>query len=235
MRKQYRIEILRLGEYMSIFYRILLIIIAICIPVVAVFSALNIVFRMPDLYIYEFNSNQVANEIDLGKKDEELGQFFSDFMTGKEKEFDMFTEYRDREQAVFGTGEQINMENARKLLNDTLIIIGSAFILAMISCGIFLAKKKKYELRVAFKTSIIVFSVIQAAIYILFIIGKIREFIYGIVFVNPFGVDDALPLMLTERFARLSLLANSVVAMILMIICTSIIWRLTKPRRMFWQ
>ena len=220
---------------MSIFYRILLIIIAICIPVVAVFSALNIVFRMPDLYVYEFNSNQIANEIDLGIKDDELGQFFSDFMSGKEKDFNLFAEYRDREQSVFGTGEQINMENARKLLNYTIYLFGGAFVLSIISCGIFLVKKKKYELRIAFKTSMIVFAVLQVIIYILFYIGKIRTFFYGIIFVNPFGADDALPLMLTERFARLSLVSNSIVALILMVIFASVIWKLTKPRRMFWQ
>ena len=96
---------------MSIFYRILFIIIAVCIPVVCILSAFNTVFRLPDLYVYEFNRNQIASEIDLGITDEELGQFFSDFMKGKEDEFDLFAEYRDREQAVFGTVEQINMEN----------------------------------------------------------------------------------------------------------------------------
>ncbi|MEL7656842.1 MAG: DUF1461 domain-containing protein [Bacillota bacterium] len=220
---------------MSIFYRILFIIIAICIPVITVFGAMNIVYRMPDLYVYEFNNNEIANEIDLGIKDDELGQFFSDFMTGKEKEFDLFTEYRDREQSVFGTGEQINMENARKLLNHTLYIIGIALILAVISYGVFLLKKKKYELRIAFKTSIIVFAVMQAVFYILFLIEKTREFLYEMIFINPFGADDALPLMLTERFAKISVIANSVVALIMLIILASITWRITKPRRMFWQ
>jgi hypothetical protein len=60
---------------MSIFNRIIFFIIAASIPVVCILSAFNIVFRMPDLYIYEFNKNQIADEIDLGMKDDELGEF----------------------------------------------------------------------------------------------------------------------------------------------------------------
>lgn len=219
---------------MKIFYRILFGMIAICIPIVSIFSACNIVFRLPDLYVYEFNSNEISNEIDLSIPDDELGQFFSDFMIGKEADFDLFTEYRDREQAVFGADEQINMENARKLLNDTLYIIGSAALLIIVSYWILILKKKKYELRLAFKGGIAVFTAMQVLFYAAFYFENTRTFFYRLIFINPFGADDVLPLMLTGRFVSLSMLANSVVAMILMVIFASVTWRLTKPRRMFW-
>jgi hypothetical protein len=45
---------------MNVFHRILFVVIAVCIPVVSLFSALNIVFRLPDLYVYEFNKNQLS-------------------------------------------------------------------------------------------------------------------------------------------------------------------------------
>ena len=220
---------------MSIFYRILAAVIAICIPVMALFTALNIVLRMPDLYIYEFNSNQVANEIDLGMTDDDLGQFFSDFMIGKVNEFELVAEYRDREQNVFGTSEQINMENARKLLNITLYIVGGTFALNALCYGIFLLKKKKFELRIAYKAGIIVFTIMQAVIYIFYSIGKIRVWFYHYIFINPFGADDALPLMLTEKLAKMCLIADSFIALILIIILASVTWKMTKPRRMFWQ
>ncbi len=220
---------------MSIFYRILTIIIAVCMPVVSICAACNIVFRLPDLYVYEFNNQEIAREIDLGMHDDELGQFFSDFMKGKENAFDLFTEYRDREQNVFSTDEQINMENVRKLLNLTLYIAGIALFLSILCYFLFLWKKMKYELRMAFKAGIVVFAVLQVLLHITFNISPVRAFFYHVIFINPFGADDVLPLMLTERFARLSMFANSAVALIAMVILTSITWRLTKPRRMFWQ
>lgn len=219
---------------MSIFYRILFIIIAVSIPVVSILSAFNVVFRLPDIYVYEFNRNQIAAEIDLGISDEELGQFFSEFMKGKEDDFDLFTEYRDREQAVFGTVEQINMENARRLLNDSLYVIGGTVFLAILSYFIFLLKKKKQELRIAFKSGIFAFAIMLILFYAVFYIDQSRAFLYRQIFINPFGADDVLPLMLSEQFAQMSMLAVSAVALVILVILTSITWRLTKPRRMFW-
>lgn len=219
---------------MRFFYRTLLIIIAVSIPAVCMMGAFNIVYRLPDLYAYEFNRSQVANEIDLGIKDDELGRFFSDFMKGKEEDFDLFTEYRDREQSVFGTVEKINMENARKLLNYSIYILGGAVLLAAASYSILLARKKKYELRMAFKGGIAVFTFLVAALFAAYALDWSRAFLYGHIFINQFGADDVLPLILTEQFARLSLVAVSAVGLVFLIILASVTWRLTKPRRMFW-
>jgi len=153
---------------MRIFYRVLVIMIAVCIPLVSIFGALNLVYRIPDIYVYEFNSKQIAAEVDLEITDDELGTFFSDYMKGKEENFDLFAEYRDREQAVFGTGEQINMANARTILNDSLYILGGAALLVLVSYAICIAKKRKQELRVAFKGGIVVFAVVQVGLYAAF-------------------------------------------------------------------
>jgi small-conductance mechanosensitive channel len=190
---------------------------------------------MPDLYVYEFNKNQIADEIDLGMKDDELGKFFSDFMMGEKASFDLFTEYRDREQDVFGTMEQINMENARRLLNDTIFILGGALALAAAGCSIYLVKKRKYELRSAYKGAILVYTVMMATLFIAFNIDQSKEFMYNRIFINQFGTDDVLPLMLTEQFAQMSLIASAAISLIVLVILASVIWRLTKPRRMFWQ
>ncbi|MDR1360079.1 MAG: hypothetical protein LBJ82_03765, partial [Deltaproteobacteria bacterium] len=136
---------------MKIFYRVLFIMIAICVPTVAISGALNIVFRAPDLYAFEFTRNQAAREIDLSMSNDDLGGFFSDFMRGQEKDFVLFTEYRSREQGVFGTIEQGNMENARKLLNLTLYGLGAAVVLTVFGCGVFLRQQWRRELRAAFK------------------------------------------------------------------------------------
>jgi hypothetical protein len=220
---------------MNIFDRILFIVIAVCIPVIAIFGALNVVFRMPDLYIYEFTNNEITKEIGVGIKDEELGQFFSDFMTDRKETFSLVAEYEDGEQQVFAKNEQLSMENARKLLNDSLFLIGGAAVLAIASYWILLIKKYKYELRVAFKGGIAVFAALQVLIYSLLFIKGIRAFLHNLIFNGTFGKDNSLPQMLTPHFGNLGVFASSAVAVVLMILLTSLTWRLTKPRRMFWQ
>jgi len=219
---------------MKVFYRIVFIIIAIGIPAVTILSALNIVFRMPDLYAFEFTRIQIADEVDIGIRDDELGRFFADFMQGKEDDFDLFTEYRDREQSVFGAVEQSNMENARKLLNLTLFYLGAAALLTVLGSVIFLVKKKKRELRTAFKTSIFVQTVVLLASHIMINLDRQRIFFYHQIFPNQFGADDVLPLMLSRQFAQIGLAAVSVISFILLVFLASLVWRLTKPRRMFW-
>ena len=227
-------RIIQKGEGMRVLVRIVSVIVAVCVPAVAVFSASNLVFRLPDLYVYEFNSIEIADEIDLGITDDELGHFFSDFMKGNKEEFDLFTKYRDREQAVFGPVEQLNMENARDLLNHTIYILGVSALLLIASYWILLAKRKKSRLRTAFKGGIVVFAVLQVLLYVLFYYNNSRSFFYSQIFINPYGADDVLPLLLTEHFSKLCMLTNSIAAIVILLIFTSITWRLTKPRRMFW-
>lgn len=219
---------------MSVMYRILFIIIAVSMPAVCLIGAANIVFRMPDLYIYEFNKYQVSNEVDLDMKDDELGTFFSEFMTGKKDDFALFTEYRDREQSVFSTVEQLNMEHVRNLLNTSLFVFGGALALLAISGGIHLAGKRKEELRAASKCGILVYAILSISSLIAFSFRSVKGFLYHLIYVRAFGADDVLPQMLTVDFAKLSVIAVSVVSLVTMIILTSLIWRVTKPRRMFW-
>ncbi len=219
---------------MRVLIKIISVVIALSIPVVVILGAANAVLRLPDLYVYEFNSAEIASEIDLDITDDELGHFFSDFMKGKNDKFDLFTEYRDREQSVFGHIEQLNMENARKILNYTIYVLAGAVLLLIVSYWIMLAKRRKFELRNAFKGGIMVFAVLQILQYALFYSDNARSFFYGLIFINPYGADDVLPLILTEHFAWLCITANTIAAAVILLIFASITWRLTKPRRMFW-
>ncbi len=220
---------------MNIFYRILFCVIAVCVPVVTILSGFNIVFRMPDLYVYEFNKNQTTKEVELGITNDELGEFFSDYMMGKEKELNLLVEYRDRERPVFGAVEKLNMENARELLNNSLFVLGGALILGVAGCGVFLAKKKKYELRGAFKAGILVQTLALIACSFALYFDQPRSFLYHKICTSAFGADDVLPLMLTKEYAQLSVAAASAVSIVLLVILVSVVWRLTKPRRMFYN
>lgn len=218
---------------MRLIYKIFLAILIICIPLSSILAAGNVVLRMPDLYVYEFTSAQIANEINLGITDEELGTFFSDYMLMKKDNFDLHAEFRDREQSVFGTGEQIAMENARELLNKTLMGLAITALLSIILYWIVLSKKLKPELRVAFKGGLIIFGLIGVISIILFKL-PVSETIMQSIYIYNFGEDDVLPLMLTRKFAGDCLTAILVVSMVILAIIGSITWKLTKPRRMFW-
>ncbi|HHU18124.1 MAG: DUF1461 domain-containing protein [Anaerovoracaceae bacterium] len=218
---------------MKVFLRIISVIAAICVPVAAILGASNLILRLPDLYTYEFRSKQIVREINLSISDDELGQFFSDYMKGKNEEFDLIAEYRNREQAVFGPAEQLNMENARRMLNHTAFILGISAVLIIASYWILLNKKRKTTLRMAFKGGVAIFAALQISIYVLFFNEKTRSFFYDLIFINSYEAEDALPLILTQDFAKLCIYANFIVSAIFMLIFFSITWNLSRPRRMF--
>lgn len=218
---------------MKAFLRIITLIVAICVPVVALLGSSNLIFRLPDLYTFEFKSKQIVREIDLGITDDELGQFFSDYMKGKNEEFDLIAEYKNREQDVFGPAEQLNMDNARNILNYSVLILGISAILLIAGYWILLNKKRKSMLRIAFKGGTALFAALQIMIFVLFFNSNTRSFFHNLIFINPYDVEDALPLILTQDFAKLCVYANLIVSTIIMIIIFSVTWNLSKPRRMF--
>ena len=141
----------------------------------------------------------------------------------------------EESKLFFGTGEKISMENARRLLNLSLIFLAGFILLTALGYAILLSRKRKKELRMAFKGSVIAFIVICFFIMIAFHTASLRELIGQHIFICPFGVDDAIPLMLTRKFAAEGIAVGVIGAGILTGVLASATWKVTKPRRMFWQ
>lgn len=218
---------------MKMMYRILMVILVICIPIATILAAYNAVLRLPDLYTYQFNDAQVTKEIGLKLSGEELGEFFSDYMLGKEESFSLVADFREREQEVFALHEQLTMTHIRGLLDISLWVFAAAAFLIFLIYGISLRKKKKISLRSAYKFSAFLYLFLAGLNLAVFYYPAIRQKISAFLFQMPFGEEDVLPLMLTEAFARNSMLAALAGGMVLLIVLGSITWRLTRPRRMF--
>lgn len=219
---------------MRAFLKLMSVIITVCLPIIVILGASNIVLRMPDIYIYEFKSVETVRELNFSITDDELGHFFSDFMKGKNEKFELLIDYGDREIYAFGPKEQLNMDNARKLLNYTAYAFGILALLLIISYWVLLNKERKFTLRAAYKGGISVFVALQIILYALFFNDNTRSFFYNLIFYNPYDVDDVLPLILTEHFAKTCMYANTIVSVVILLLLLSVTWKLTKPRRMFW-
>ena len=73
---------------MRVLVRILIGILVLCIPIVSILAAANLITRAPDLYSFEFTRSQVLTENKIRIDEKELSEYISDFMLGKEDEFD---------------------------------------------------------------------------------------------------------------------------------------------------
>ncbi len=220
---------------MKILNTIVVLLIGFCIPAVSVFGAANIALRMPDVYTYEFNNNQIAKELKLGINDDELGQFVSEFMRHRDSDFQLPIDSREQSEPIFTREEADNMQHYRLLLNRSLFIGLGALAIVLISYIILLWNQEKSKLRSAFKLSILVYLLGQIVTYCCFIIESCRVSLGRHIFPTTMQADCALNGMITSHFIKISLIADTAVSAVLMVIMASITWRISKPKRMFWK
>ena len=211
------------GEIMKITNRILLTAIIICLPVISVLLTENAICRMPDFYVHEFTQAQVSEKVAGDMTDEELGQFFSDFMIGKTKTFSYTVYEAEWKQALFTKQESRYMADARRILNLLTAVMAGAIAITVGACIFFLSRKEKDLLRSTLKWSFGVYALVMAVL--------IPTFIH--LGLPPSEKDSAMSYLLTERFGSDWIITGVVGSAMVMIALALVIWNLSKPKRMF--
>ena len=215
-------------------YYILFVLWIVCLPVFSVTAAGNLMFRAPDLYAFEFTKAQISSETGVQLNEEELSQFFSDFMLGKKKEFSFEVEYREQGQELFNMNEQIIMEQFRDMLNLTALAGCAALLFLILFTWFFVRKEWREPLRKGFKLSLALFGAFWIALFIMVEVEGGRALGYRLIASQPIGADDILPRLVTEVFVQDAFWVGFVISAILTSIIGYVIYKFTKPRRMFW-
>ncbi|QHI71912.1 DUF1461 domain-containing protein [Aminipila terrae] len=206
---------------------------AVTIPITSFCLGANIVTRMPDVYQYEFKATDVLKNFDLNKNDDQMGEFISDFMTGKIAKLQIIKEDDDRPQSVFTKNEMLAAANARKYMN----ILAAIGIMALIFMVVSFIMLKKYEfdkeIRRQFKLGAIIYGcLIVAYVAGYFIAAKTGHSLGDLLGYIPHE-DDLLPQIITDGLKRRLFYSTAVVSTIIMGILGYIIYKITEPKRIF--
>lgn len=219
---------------MKVLVRVFIAALILSIPVVSILAAENLICRAPDLYTYEFTRSQILNEINTGISDKEMGEFFSDFMLGKESEFSLIDETADRPGELFNSSEADVMDKVRYIMNYLTYILVFAFLLLIIALWILMNRRLKQEVRKAFKwcwlNYIVIWLFFASALYF----HKIRAMVFSWISIERFGDESLLLQLINAQFIRDWFFTGFGISFIFMAIIGSVIWRITKPRRIFW-
>lgn len=216
---------------MNTIYKILFVALVICIPVTSIVTAVNVIFRPPDFYAYEFQKIQNDDEV-MGKiSEQDVAEFFSDFMWGKEKTFSYNPSTEAQDAGLFTINEQIIMEEVRRNVNRITLVGGVAVLTVLGVCLYFRNTKEKQLLREAYKYSIIFYGIFGTAIGILLELNQITDFHW--ISSEAFRGDDILSKIVTEVFVRDAFWVGIGISALLMGIIAYVIWKISKPRRMF--
>jgi hypothetical protein len=219
---------------MKIINRILFTFLILAIPLAAILASANVSFRLPDIYRYEFNRSGVLSEISLEVSSEKLANFFSGYMTGKLDDFQTTEFYMGRLRPIFSIGEATVMDQARTLLNRSLLAFFALLLFILCSCALLLRQDKKEAVRFAYRASFAMYLLLYAVMGAAVLVEDLRHRITASFFLYQFDEPDMLPQLLPHQFLTENLVASAVISIILMTVGYSVVKRLTRPDRMFY-
>lgn len=213
--------------------RVLSVALTVTIPLMAFGLGANIVTRMPDVYQYQFKATDSLKHVDLDKNDDEMGEFISDFMLGKVKEFQVATSDDDRPQQVFTQEEVQAAAQARKDMNVTAVI-GLIALVVMVTAFVMMKRyEMEKEIRLRFKWGATIYALLLLA-YLggFFAAAKMGHTLPDMLGYMP-QEEDVLTQIITPELSRGLLLSTAVVSTVIMGILWYITHKITEPKKIF--
>jgi len=218
---------------MKIVNLILTIILVISVPVSIICLANNLTTRMPDLYQYEFKSTEILKDLSVEKNEDEMGQFFSEFMLGKTQKFQIEYKFGDNTDNLFTHDEQNTMGKFKSMSNTILFTGLVALLFSLVSYFLLYKQNLKMLLRRTFSRAVIIFAASVGAITLATFLSPLIKMQYALLFDYELKTFLVLPKLLPKSFFIHSALATVVLSIIAMMLLWYFTWKITKPRRIF--
>lgn len=218
---------------MRVLFKTLAVLFVITVPVTAICASANVVMRMPDVYQYEFKSTNALNSFGLEKSDDEMGEFISDFMMGKEKEFQIWVGDEEKPQAVFNEGEVAAASRAR-LITNVIAVFGAVSAVGMAASFIVLKRNDfNREIRIQFKKS----TAVYAVMVIIYLAGLFVMYNMGYTFSDILGYvpaeGDLAPQIITAGLMRKVYIMIAAISALLMGLIGYFVFKVTEPKKIF--
>src|SRR5665648_167043 len=218
---------------MKILNLILAIILVISMPVSIICLANNLTTRMPDLYQYELKSTEVLSDLSVEKNEDEMGQFFSEYMLGKTQKFQIEYQFGDNTDNLFTPDEQKTMEKFKSSSNLILFTGLAALLFSLVSYFLLYKQNLKMLLRRTFSRAAVLFGAFIVAITLATFMSPLIKIQYAFLFDYEIKSFLVLPKLLPESFFIHSALTTVGISIIIMLILWYFTWKITKPRRIF--
>ena len=211
----------------------MVVLLAITAPFASIFGAMNIIFRVPDFFNYEFDRTEVSRSLDLGIGNSELSNFFSKFMLHSHDKFSLVTEYQGTQRELFTQLEASVAGNLRMILDILMVVavislIVMVFIIFMMQYNI-----RPKTLRLSLNIGLVFYFAFMGGMVLLFNVSNGDATLVHRLAGKSFGVDDLLYQMFDSKFTLDATVAISVISLIAMLIIRYTVWKMTSHRGVF--
>ena len=215
--------------------KICAILLVIFLPLVSMFAAANIIFRLPDLYQFDLDRTEVAREIQLEMGTGEISNLFSDYMFHKTDEFKPAKNvmFQGKESSVFTRPDRIAMERSRSLLDRAFILFLPFFPLTVFMIVLLLRIGQRRDLWIGYNLGLILYGLIALSALVLGSFPSDRHALYQWMVDVRFTKIDVLPQLFDNGYYVEAACFIIAISAILLFIGRSVIKKFAVLNKMF--
>ncbi|MDD6815718.1 MAG: hypothetical protein PUE84_04655 [Firmicutes bacterium] len=213
------------------------IILIIAIPILIMTLSQNLIYRLPDAYLYYFNDSQCLNKLYLSMSNSEMADALTDLLNRFRPDPETFNIYVDTgydELGIFDSRDAYNLQMMKKALDMSSLFCIISLILVTAVYVFLLRQEEKKMLRTSFVIGAGISVILMIAQAVVLPAPAMRERIFTVIGVRPFYEDSALSMILTDSFWNMITVFLTGVTLIILGITTYVQYRLTRPPRIFY-
>ena len=211
------------------------IILVITVPIVIITLSQNIIFRLPDVYLFYFNDSQVVGSIYTSLTGSEIADGIAGFFNSfRPAEFQIYEDTGYDLQGIFDSGDSYNMLILKRGLDVSCILGVAALIFTVAIYIFFLKKEEKKTLRKTFRISLGISVVLIFAQAVVMSADNLRAVTCKLLGLRTLAEDSNLLAILGGDFWNMAVYFITGMAVIVLLLVTYANYRLTKPPRIFY-
>ncbi|MGN0718590.1 MAG: hypothetical protein ACI4LQ_02145 [Anaerovoracaceae bacterium] len=213
------------------------IILIIAIPILILTLSQNLIYRLPDAYLYYFNDSQCLDKLYLSMSNSEMADALTDLLNRFQPDPETFNIYVDTgydELGIFDSRDAYNLQMMKKALDMSTLFCIISLILVTAVYVFLLRQEEKKMLRTSFVIGAVISVILMIAQAVVLPASAMRERIFTVIGVRPFYEDSALSMILTDSFWNMITVFLTGMSLIVMGIAAYIQYRLTRPPRIFY-
>jgi len=212
------------------------VILVILIPVLIITLSINVVFRLPDAYLFHFNDSQSVDRLYVNLSSSEMADAISSFMN----QFHPYPEEFQVEEntgydmiGIFDSRDSYNMLVLKRALDISGIFCIVSLLLVAAIHIFFIREEEKKLLRNSFRVGAAVSLALIGVEAFVFSAEHVREGLLRLLGTRTPAEDSNLQMTLGEEFWSIMVVFLTVISLVVFGICTYANHRLTRPPRIF--
>ena len=218
--------------------KICALILAIFLPLVPLLGAANVIFRLPDLYQFDFDRTESFREIQLtlgDKTGQELGLLISRFMKHEIDEFRPAenVQFQGKESSVFTRPDRTAMDRARNILDNLRIIFFLVFPAVAIVILLLIRFKRRRDFWIGYNIGLGLYGLIAISLLVLSSFPEDRYNLFQWIVGVKFSELDILPQLFDNGFYVESAVLVVAVSTVILFVGRTFVKKYAVQDRMF--